>query len=518
MQNSIKKIILSFTMLLLFCNFSTASVYIEPHVNMDTLINIQQVDAFTLQVPLFMQCGEVYSSQMLGNCSGSTICSEGCALCSMCSILSANGVTINGVPITPGTLNTYLKTSNGYSNGCLLDWSRACGIPNSTVTFEGVKNYSLATINAKLNSRSPVICYVKIPQDHFIIVVGRDGDTNLAGSYIVQDPLYSSQRRLNQYSVQNLRVFSDNVIRYQGVTGFKINNYELTSSFIVWKSPPYIVKFHWEGYSPGYIYKIVLVKGGIEVATLINNLSTSDTSFSFNASNLTVGSNYQFWVSPMGPTNPVIQSPQFTIQKLPPMNVEFLNGGLVSPGQNVSVRVTFPEGLLNATGNLTAQAYVNGVADTNIGTFPITQSEFPFTVRSSWRGKTVKIAVSNSIPPSNIPIGYLFSYSPSFFVSTTGINIEEEGIPKEYKLNQNYPNPFNPTTKIHFAVPKTNNELVKLSLFDLSGREIKTLINESMQPGSYAIELNMNEFSSGVYFYRLTTNIFTDTKKLILLK
>ena len=86
----------------------------------------------------------------------------------------------------------------------------------------------------------------------------------------------------------------------------------------------------------------------------------------------------------------------------------------------------------------------------------------------------------------------------------------------EYRLNQNYPNPFNPTTTISFTIPATSN--VSLKVFNILGKEVATLVNETKSAGNYSINFNASGLSSGVYFYQLTTDNFTSTKKFTLLK
>ena len=81
---------------------------------------------------------------------------------------------------------------------------------------------------------------------------------------------------------------------------------------------------------------------------------------------------------------------------------------------------------------------------------------------------------------------------------------------------QNYPNPFNPSTNIKFELPKTGN--VKLVIYDVLGREVETLLNEKLNAGSYEAVWNADKYSSGVYFYKLETGDFTQTKKMILMK
>jgi hypothetical protein len=97
----------------------------------------------------------------------------------------------------------------------------------------------------------------------------------------------------------------------------------------------------------------------------------------------------------------------------------------------------------------------------------------------------------------------------------TGVNTNLN-IVSDYKLEQNYPNPFNPTTKIMYKLPKEG--MVSLKIYDMLGREVKTLVNEHKNAGSYNIEFNANHLTSGIYFYRLTSGNFTQVKKLILIK
>jgi hypothetical protein len=97
-----------------------------------------------------------------------------------------------------------------------------------------------------------------------------------------------------------------------------------------------------------------------------------------------------------------------------------------------------------------------------------------------------------------------------------GIRTLSENIPGSYSLMQNYPNPFNPSTKIQFQIVKTGN--VKLAVFDILGREVETLLNRRLNPGSYEFSFDASHLASGIYFYRLETQSFRDTKKMILLK
>jgi len=95
------------------------------------------------------------------------------------------------------------------------------------------------------------------------------------------------------------------------------------------------------------------------------------------------------------------------------------------------------------------------------------------------------------------------------------VNYNSE-IPEKYELSQNYPNPFNPGTRIKFAIE--NKELSKLEIFDMLGRKLNTLIDKVLDAGTYEVNFDGSNLSSGIYFYKLTTNQFTETKKMILMK
>lgn len=105
-----------------------------------------------------------------------------------------------------------------------------------------------------------------------------------------------------------------------------------------------------------------------------------------------------------------------------------------------------------------------------------------------------------------------------FFPGDMSINSTKSvvNVIKSFYLSQNYPNPFNPSTKIKFELPKSSFTILKI--FDVLGREISTLVKEQLKAGKYEAEWNASRYPSGVYFYQLKTEEFTDTKKMILLK
>jgi hypothetical protein len=104
--------------------------------------------------------------------------------------------------------------------------------------------------------------------------------------------------------------------------------------------------------------------------------------------------------------------------------------------------------------------------------------------------------------------------------SITGVGGNKCAFPARYQLSQNYPNPFNPTSTIEYSLPQKS--LVSLKLYDLLGREVRTLVNGEQEPGNYSRIVDANSAAgglpSGVYFYRLQAGNYTDIKKMLLLK
>lgn len=153
-----------------------------------------------------------------------------------------------------------------------------------------------------------------------------------------------------------------------------------------------------------------------------------------------------------------------------------------------------------------------------LGPFPVELINLPDTI---W------IAESNWIVQDIIPGQYidltLLGIEPftlpgrrmTLTDQITSIKHDEQLI-NSYMLGQNYPNPFNPSTTIGYYLPEGTN--VELKLYDVLGNEIGTLVNEFKSAGTYKIEFNAEQLSSGVYFYKIETNNFSQTKKMILLR
>jgi len=98
----------------------------------------------------------------------------------------------------------------------------------------------------------------------------------------------------------------------------------------------------------------------------------------------------------------------------------------------------------------------------------------------------------------------------------TGVENISSEVPEKYSLHQNYPNPFNPSTIISYSIP--TKSVVSLKIYDLLGKEITTLVNREHEAGVFQTKFDATELSSGIYFYKLNTNHYSETKKMTLIK
>ena len=195
-------------------------------------------------------------------------------------------------------------------------------------------------------------------------------------------------------------------------------------------------------------------------------------------------------------------------------NVTITGGPLVRGGTNIAVARgtldTVGSLLQNMTGELTHVAPI--LPSMGTVTIPFRYTAPPVV------GIDTIYANGNSVNFNSATSGDQWNYAPNKFirvVTSVGI-INNNSTPTEFSLNQNFPNPFNPKTNIIFNVARTG--IVKIVVMDMLGKEIATLVNKILNAGSYTIDFNGAEFSSGIYFYKMVTKDFTDVKKMILVK
>lgn len=113
-------------------------------------------------------------------------------------------------------------------------------------------------------------------------------------------------------------------------------------------------------------------------------------------------------------------------------------------------------------------------------------------------------------------VSFSMLYGRYIDISLTGIIKSDATVPDEFRLYQNYPNPFNPVTKIKFGIPA--NSFVKITIYDVLGKEIDIPLNQNLDRGSYEVTWDGSKFAGGAYFYKFETEAYSDVKKLILLK
>jgi hypothetical protein len=126
---------------------------------------------------------------------------------------------------------------------------------------------------------------------------------------------------------------------------------------------------------------------------------------------------------------------------------------------------------------------------------------------------------SNALQGGHGDIQVAFMYhmvSALDILNTVGVREVTDVIPDAYRLEQNYPNPFNPTTNIRYSIPQ--NAFVTLTVFDMLGREVATLVNQEQAAGSYVADFNAASLANGTYFYKIQAGNFSETRKMMVLK
>lgn len=133
----------------------------------------------------------------------------------------------------------------------------------------------------------------------------------------------------------------------------------------------------------------------------------------------------------------------------------------------------------------------------------------------------IQLRVFNTSNESEILFDKLYEYRSDTLLDDFGDEITdvvnpETNTPVKYTLFQNYPNPFNPTTEIEYEIP--NTAFVELSVYDILGKKIRTLVNGEKIAGKHKVTFNASDLSNGIYFYTLRSGRFSETKKMVLIK
>jgi hypothetical protein len=150
--------------------------------------------------------------------------------------------------------------------------------------------------------------------------------------------------------------------------------------------------------------------------------------------------------------------------------------------------------------------------DTTFSQF--TYREFPIALRSNLIPDSLILIIASGLGTGQVGTELIVD-ELAFTTGTSSVSLKEL-LPGSFSLHQNYPNPFNPTTAISYQLSAVSK--IKLVIYDLLGREIAVLVDETKAPGSYAVTFDGAGLASGVYLYRMQAGSFTETKRLLLLR
>lgn len=208
-----------------------------------------------------------------------------------------------------------------------------------------------------------------------------------------------------------------------------------------------------------------------------------------------------------------------------------INGPVtMAPGATANFTLTVSGGPLDAagtniaasSGTLIAQAGLKLLGDELTHTSPkapvngVVTFNFSFTAPSS-QGSVTLFANGNSVNLNGNNSGDQWNFASNKIITVANASgVKEDAAINNYKLDQNFPNPFNPSTIISYSL--LSNSYVSLKIFDVTGKEIKSLINKEQSAGSYSFPFNAASLSSGIYYYTLKAGNYSETKKMILTK
>ena len=193
-------------------------------------------------------------------------------------------------------------------------------------------------------------------------------------------------------------------------------------------------------------------------------------------------------------------------------------------GDRFAVNVGLYQGGINGT----IIAIAAAAPSTQVTSY--TQITAPFVYQNPGLPDTCIVQVQIVGPSVSVPphVASFFLLDDVALVGSAGVEQGTPAVPLAASLEQNYPNPFNPGTRIQYSLPSQSSEyaegrvgvgsLVTLKVFDVLGREVATLVNEEKKPGTYEVSFDASSLPSGVYYYRLQSGNFVDTKKLTVLK
>jgi hypothetical protein len=284
-------------------------------------------------------------------------------------------------------------------------------------------------------------------------------------------------------------------------------------------NPP-TLNWYLSTYATGLTYEIQCIPAS-DLSWPADNVVATSSTMSFNIpSGLTGGVQYAWRVrSVLGSTKSDWSTPALFTMAAVNALVQPITG---SPANFATINTVSPKLYWYLPTAPAANAtYEIQIADNPDFTNPITASSNKLSLQvtglSDGKGYFWKVR-------SNDGTGNTSYYSGmgQFKIINSTTDVQKDiAIPTQFALEQNYPNPFNPTTLINYSIP--NNAFVVLKIYDMLGREIKTLVNNQMSAGKYSVawkgeDNNGNKVTSGIYIYRITAGNFSAARKMVVLK
>lgn len=168
------------------------------------------------------------------------------------------------------------------------------------------------------------------------------------------------------------------------------------------------------------------------------------------------------------------------------------------------------------TGNLGISSITSSSSQFTVVNFPsvITQNEFGYA-RIKFRPDQINQTFTSTLTITNNDSTITVNVT-GYSNNLVGVTTVSSVIPFQYSLQQNYPNPFNPVTKINYSLP--NAQYTILKIYNALGNEVVTLVNQKQSAGIYSVNFDASDFPSGIYYYKLKTENYSDTKRMMLIK
>ena len=372
------------------------------------------------------------------------------------------------------------------SNSAIKKWTLPTQFPFMTIwsvndDIDGaLQYYSLALNSAFLNIEGNIIG-VDGPKDIEDLKIDSAGTfyfTNNVGTSKIYKINYSELDQNNATPVQAI---------YVGNTGLPSNPNVLSpeeiSSLLFYDNVLYGI-----GLESKKLYSISTVDGSV---TEIANLNVAGD---FRTDGMTLAANGTVYLLK---TNMVGESEVWKFNQFPSGDISYLRQ--IETSGKVEALTAHPDGYLYASDE--DRLFQISVTDNYIGYLAnydvdIEGMDYFFEFED------------------NQPIVPVMLFTP--IEGATSVKNLNDGIPTEYLLTQNYPNPFNPSTVINYSIPQAG--FVKLSVFNLLGEKVATLVDETLQAGNYSVNFNAANLSSGLYIYKLETESFTQSMKMMLMK